>query len=172
MKKQTIIIFCGHDKSGKSTISKELSKRINIPVFKVERDKYDWSPDNNLKYGTEQITQFLEQTGASVILDRWHPCDYMYSILFGRAFDLEHVKDIDLRLSKLNTVIIYCHKQKKDYEPDPEDADFIDMSQYSEMTALYETFDEKHSACTSLWLDTSNRDLEDQIKRILNVINL
>lgn len=167
---QSIVIFEGHDKSGKSTIAKELSKRFNVPYFKVQRDKYRWDPNANLDYGTEQITQFLEQTGHSVILDRFHGSDYMYNRLFKRETRDEKVFDIDERLSNLNTFIVLCYKNKDAYEDDPEDADFISIDDYTKMTDLYYQF-MIDSDCRFIILNTSNQDIEEQLGEIIRQIN-
>jgi thymidylate kinase len=162
---QNIIIFEGHDKSGKSTIAAELSKQNNIPIFKVNRSKYWWDPEVNLKYLTEGITQFIEQTGQSVILDRWTPSDYMYSKLFDRDISYRKIADIDARLGKLNALIVYCYKDKEAFVHDEEDKDFIDITMYEKMTSLYEEF-AVNSKCRALWLNTSDQNLDAQLAKI------
>jgi thymidylate kinase len=168
--KQNIIIFEGADKSGKTTIAKELSKRTGLPIFKVQRNKYNWDKDANLQYGTEQITQFLEQTGASVILDRFHPSDYMYSKLFGRTVNMKKVREIDARLAEIGTVIVYCYKDPEFYVEDEEDKDFVNSSMYDRMTSLYQQFATLSSSCKHIFLNTSDQDIEKQIKTIKKLL--
>jgi len=163
---QTIVIMCGHDRSGKSTISDALSGKLEIPIFKVQRDKYKWDHVANLAYGTDQICQFLEQTMSSVILDRFHPSDYVYSNLFGRKYDYDKVFDIDERLSKLNALIVICYKDENAYIPDEEDKDFITMADYPRMTELYNKF-AVLSKCRILFLNTSDENLEKQLATII-----
>lgn len=167
--KQTIIIFEGHDKSGKSTIAKELSKRIEVPIFKVVRDNYKWDPDINLKYLTEGVTQFIEQSGTSIILDRWHPSDFMYNCLFNRENPTKKIFDIDERLAKLGALIVVCYKSEHAYEVDEEDKDFVNPTMYTDMTNLYRVFS-RHTKCRVLFINTTNQDLEEQIKVITNGI--
>ena len=171
MNKQTIVILEGHDKSGKSTIATALSEQLNIPIFKVVRNKYWWDPEINLKYLTEGITQFIEQTKTSVILDRWVPSDYMYSKLFNRPINYDTIFNIDERLSKLNTTIIYCHKNKEAFEFDEEDKEFINMTMYDKMTELYREYSDK-SKCNHLWLNTSDENLFEQTKQIKAMLTL
>jgi thymidylate kinase len=164
--KQTIIILEGHDRSGKSHIAAALSKELDIPVFKVQRNKHDWSPEMNLKYLTEGVTQFLEQSGASAILDRWHPSDYMYDKLFDRPSDLNKIFDIDKRLAKLNTLLVICYKTPEHYQDDPEDADFVNPTMYTKMTDYYMEFINNSKIKRKLVLNTSDENLNNQIHKI------
>jgi thymidylate kinase len=169
MKKQTIIIFEGHDKSGKSTIAKALSAELDIPIFKVQRNKYWWDPMINLNYLTEGVTQFIEQMGPSVILDRWIGSDYMYSKLFDRDISYRKIWDIDERLSKLNTLVVICYKNKEAYIPDHEDKDFVDETRYTEMTSLINEYSQQ-SKCRCIHLNTSDENLEAQLNKIIENI--
>jgi thymidylate kinase len=165
-----ILIFEGHDKSGKTTIAKELSKRLNIPRFKVQRDNFNWDPAANLKYLTEGVTQFICQTDASIILDRWHPSDFMYSKLFLRPVDMDIVKSIDARLAERNALIIYCYKDPEQFIVDEEDAAFVNPSMYGSMTSLYQQFAALYSKCRYIFLNTSDQDLEKQLDTIIKNI--
>jgi thymidylate kinase len=163
--KQTVIILEGHDTSGKSHIAQALSDKLNIPIFKVSRDKYWWDPLVNLVYMTEGITQFIEKTGASVILDRWHPSDFMYSKLFDRDISTKKIGDIDARMAKLNTLVVYCYKNQDVYIDDKEDAEFVNKEMYSRMTRLYESYS-RESLCRCLWINTSDQNIEEQLQKI------
>lgn len=167
--KQKIIILEGADMSGKSTIAKALSARLGIPTFKPNRPNRNWDPDVNLKYLTEGVTQFIEQSGSSVILDRWHPSDFMYNRLFKREHNDMKVFDIDTRLSVLNTLIVYCYKDETAYLPDDVDADMVNPTMYKEMETLYRAFDGS-SYCRSLWINTSDEDLEKQLGLIIELL--
>jgi thymidylate kinase len=167
MIQQKLILFEGADKSGKSTIAQALSKELNIPIFKVQRNKYWWDPAINLLYLTEGITQFIEQTGVSVILDRWIGSDYMYSKLFDREISYNKIFDIDFRLSKLNTLLIICYKQPYAFIHDIEDEQFINEKQYEKMTALYREYERESLIDNVLFLDTSDENLEEQLNKII-----
>ncbi len=167
--KQTIIIFEGHDKSGKSTIAKALSERIQIPIFKVKRNKYLWDATVNLNYLTEGITQFIEQTKSSVILDRWHASDYVYGKLFDRDVSYRKIFEIDERLAEIDALIVVCYKKESAYIPDEEDKEFITMNDYSKMTELYKEFI-LETKCRFVFIDTSDENLEHQLDIITNNI--
>jgi thymidylate kinase len=169
MTRQTIIILEGHDKSGKSTIAEALSKRISLPIFKMSRPKYFWDPLSFQTYATESITQMLEQTGVSVILDRSFPSDYMYSTLFIRPYDYERGKKTDERFATMNALIVYCYKNKSSYLEDPEDASFISTKDYDKMKTIYSSF-LRSSRTRSIEINTSDEDLEKQLTTIINNI--
>lgn len=166
---QTIVIFEGHDQSGKTTIANELSARLAIPIFKIERTNTWWDPFINLRYATEAVTQFIEQTGVSVILDRWMGSDYMYDKLFDRHSDINKILNIDKRLAKLNAVIIICYKQPEYYTKDEKDGQLFKQEEYTKMTKLYEQYAEI-SNCRIFMIDTSDENLENQLKNIIAFI--
>ena len=162
---QKIIILEGHDQGGKSHIAAALSKELGIPVFKVQRDKYNWDKNANLAYGTEQITQFIEQSKCSVILDRFMPSDFMYSRLFDRDVDYDKIWELDLRFSQMNTLLVICYKNEENQIDDIEDKDFVNKSQYNEMTKIYRQY-AAESNLKVLFLNTSDEDLENQLSLI------
>ena len=115
------------------------------------------------------MTQFIEQTNVSVILDRWMGSDYMYDKLFNRHSDMNKILDIDKRLAKLNAVIIICYKQPKYYTKDEKDSKLFKQEEYSKMTALYKKY-AKISNCRILMIDTSDENLDKQLNKIIAFI--
>ena len=163
--KQTIIIFEGHDKVGKTTIAEALSRQQQIPIFKLQRDKKWFDPYVVSKYGDEMLLQFLEQTKYSIILDRCFPSQYAYSKVHDRAFDEGLLFEYDKRYSNLNTFIIYCYKNKKAYLKD----EIIDVSNYPKLTKQFNLFF-KMSKCKILKVNTTNQNLVKQLDRINSFI--
>lgn len=161
-----IIIFEGADRSGKSTIANALSTQLNIPYFKVHRDKYWWDPAVNLNYLDEGITQFIEQTQISVIIDRWVPSDYMYSKLFSRDISYHKIWEIDQRFAKMNTLLVICYKDKDKHIVDIEDADFVNPSMYDRMLELYKEYTLQSKIKNVLFLNTSDENLQQQLFNI------
>lgn len=161
-----IIIFEGADRSGKTTISTALSKMLNIPRFKVERNKYFWDVFCNINYLDEGVTQFIEQTQASVILDRWVPSDYVYSKLFNRDISYRKIWEIDQRFAEMNTLLVICYKDKDKYIVDEEDADFVNPSMYEKMFELYQEYVKQSKIKNVLFLNTSDEDLSQQLLNI------
>jgi thymidylate kinase len=163
---QQVIIFEGADRSGKTSISIELSKQLNIPRFKVQRNKYFWDVFCNINYLDEGVMQCVEQTGASIIFDRWIPSDFVYSKLFDRDISYRKIWEIDGRLAKLDAIVIVCYKTPDKFIVDEEDADFVNPTMYSKMNELYREYAEQSSIKKILFLNTSDENLEQQIKDI------
>jgi len=160
---QQVIIFEGHDRSGKSTIAKALGEELGIPIYKAQRDKHWWDPMVNISYFTEGITQFIEQTGISVILDRWMPSDYMYSKLFDRDISYRKIFELDERFAKMNAKLIICYKDPDKYIVDTEDFEFVKPEMYTEMTRLYHEYAEQSKIKNIIFLNTSSQILEKQL---------
>lgn len=167
MKKQTIVIFEGHDKAGKTTIANALAKELDLTVFKVTRDKYFWDPVSYQTYATEAITQIIEKTGLSVILDRSFASDHMYSKLFKRPYNYSKGYETADRFGKLDALIVLCYKDKISYLDDPEDAAFISTADYDKMTEIYLEFLGEID-CRYIIINTSDHDLDKQLQLIKN----
>jgi len=169
--KQTVLIFEGHDQSGKTTIAKAMSAELSIPYFKIERVDRWWDPEINVKYTTSALTDFIRQTNANVILDRWHLSDYMYGMLFKRSVDSGRIFEIDRVLAKMNASIVICYKDPEKYQADPKDSEYVAAKDYERMTDIYKTLI-KWSNCKTLLLNTSDENLKGQIDRIKQHIAL
>ena len=110
------VAFIGPDMTGKSNIASELSKRLDIPVFK---NSGEWkteldSPDyflNLLRYGGPFLMDFMKQTDVSVILDRFYPCELVYSQAFDRDTDLKAISWMDEQFSNEGGVFILCLRE-------------------------------------------------------------
>lgn len=164
-----IIIFEGHDMSGKTTIAKALANQTGLPYFKIERDNKWWDPDTNLKYTTEEISKFLAKTNMRVILDRWVPSDYVYSKLFNRHIDFDRIFKIDKILAKTKTLIVLCYKDKYAFQIDEKDKDLVGPDVYNKMTNLYFEYAKK-SECNIFKLNTSDENLTKQLSLITNIL--
>jgi len=174
--KQLIIIFGGHDYSGKSTIAKYLSDCLNIPIFK------DYSMVNKVKkdnvktafmYDQDYIVQFLEQTKYSVIFDRGYESEWVYNKVFSHKIVgfseqqyLNQMKFIDTQFAQLDTKIIICEKDIKF-------ANFKDdMVDFNDIELIKKTYDKfiKWTACDCIKLSTTKEDIVYQIRKINNFL--
>jgi len=167
-RKQTIIILEGHDMAGKTSIIKELSKHFCLPIFDLVKNMKQWDHLVDLFYGVETSVQMFEQIGCSAIIDRFYPSEYAYSQALGRYTHLDKIFEFDERMSKLNTFIIFCYKDKEHHQDD--DQHFIETSKYDELTQKYIEF-KNHSKCKTLLINTSNENIEEQLKTIINFVN-
>lgn len=154
---------------GKTHIAEALSKKIGHPIFKMNIEKHFWDFLIHQRYATEAITQMLEQTGLSVILDRSFVSDFMYAQLFNRPYDYDTALKTDNRFANMNALIVYCYKDKEKYQDDPEDKDFISKNDYDSMKEIYEMYlSDTH--CRVLKLNTSDEHLENQLSIIIQNI--
>lgn len=163
MNKQQIIIFEGHDMSGKTTIAKQLSAKLNIPYFKHNKNGAWWDPIVSLLYSSEPILQLIEQTGMNIIIDRFHGSEYAYSKAFNRQSLPEIVQKIDNRFAEMNAKIIICEKDSIAYQED--DGHIAPVDKYDSIKEAYRDF-ARHSACDVLILDTTTETLDLQIEQI------
>jgi len=170
------IAFIGPDMTGKSNIANELSKRLEIPVFKNSGEwqtKLD-SPDyflNLLRYGGPFLMDFMKQTNVSVILDRFYPCEQVYAQAFDRDTDHGAIAWMDEQFSNEGGVFILC--LKKDYSGLVDDVfpDKLPKEKLEEISGLYEKF-AKWSQCEVLTLYTDDWDIDRQINDITNFLGV
>lgn len=101
------IILTGIDKSGKSTLAREMSKRFYMPV--VNR----LLPKKNIFI---ECIDFLTDSAAPMIVDRFHLDEEVYGpIKRGCSrFDFRQLKIIELMMLTHGTVNIFTYGQEKD----------------------------------------------------------
>lgn len=169
--KQKIIIFEGHDNSGKTILSTELSEALGIPRFKFSSchshfaTKYDFLL--RTYYDQSMFIEFLEQTGYSIILDRSYPSEYVYGRVFNRPVDDKFILELDERYSQLNTTIIICDKRDafKGYKED----EVVDVCNLVVIKKTYKQFF-KLTKCNTIFLDTTKQNLYGDIKTIIKFL--
>jgi len=164
------IAFIGPDMTGKSNIAAELSRQTGIPVFK---NSGEWktqldSPDyflNLLRYGGPFLMDFMHQTDASVILDRFYPCELVYASAFERPTDLDAITWMDDKFAEVNGKFILC--LRKDYSGlvDDQYPDQLPPEMLKVLDKHYRTFYET-TTCECLILETDDMDLNKQVKKI------
>lgn len=165
-----IIIFCGVDRTGKSTIAKALNQITGIPYFKNPKERQIFT-DSNLQalyFTAPVILEFCKQTPYSFIFDRGYPCEYAYSLALNRKTDTEQIMKLDEEYSKMNTNIIYCYKSinNESYENE-----LITKSQSLKIHERYLEFLSK-TKCKNTSIDTSDKNLQNQLIYILYFLNM
>lgn len=106
---QNVIIFDGPDGCGKTEMGKELSKRLGIPYFRMPTQHENWRKGKfkeALEFDQTYISQFLKQTGHSVIIDRAYPAEWVYSRVFERETNKYILRQIDRTFAEMNTHIV------------------------------------------------------------------
>jgi hypothetical protein len=163
---QQVIIFDGPDGTGKTEICQALSKVLLIPFFKnpIEGTLFrNKAFKEEMKYVPEYIAAFLKQTKGSVIFDRQYPAEYAYAKTLKREFDEDKFWDIDKAFSEVNTKIIICHKSAYSEYSD----DLVPIGAQEEIFSNFVAFSYK-TYCKCFFLDTSSKDLGDQLTKIVN----
>ena len=165
-----MIAFIGPDMTGKSNIAAELSRQTGVPVFK---NSGEWnteldSPDyflNLLRFGGPFLMDFMKQTDANVILDRFYPCELVYSEAFGRETDLKAIGWMDKEFAAAGGKFIIC--VRKDYSGliDDQYPDDLPVSMLQKLGKGYERF-ASNTACEYFVLETDDMDLNNQVKKI------
>jgi len=166
--KQNLIIFEGPDLCGKTNIAEEVSKRLGIPVYKSGRE-HDLFHDKNaqyltLKYGNYEMIKILDTTNASIMFDRFFPSEWVYSQVYDRTRDLDLVMEYDRYWASLGGKIIWLDKPEMDGKDE-----LIENTRYNEIRQRYDEY-MALTECDIFRLDTTDRDLENQVNKICNFI--
>ena len=164
------IAFIGPDMTGKSNIAKALSDDLNIPVFKNTGEwKTRLSSEDYfvslLRFGGPFLMDFIKQTDVSVIMDRFYPCELVYSKAFGRSTDMDVIEWMDDQFSKVDGKFIIC--LKKDYRGLVDDIypDELPTEKLVSLDKLYRDFYE-YTKCDAHILYTDDLNLERQLSYI------
>lgn len=167
--KQEIIILEGLDMVGKTTIAQKLSEDIHVPLFKEIRNERWYDHVIDLLYAEESRIQMLEQVGFNIIFDRSFPSEYSYAHAHGRKTIDERIWELDERYAKLGTKIIYLYKPIISLEKDK--TNLINRDDYKKVADWYEDFFKK-TKCDTMFLDTSDHNLDNQITKIKKFIGV
>ena len=168
------VAFIGPDMTGKSNIAAELSRRLSVPVFKnsgewkTQLDSGDYFL-NLLRFGGPFLMDFIRQTDVNVILDRFYPCELVYSEAFNRETDMKAISWLDNEFAAANGKFIIC--LRKDYNGLIDDVfpDDLPPEMLRQIDKLYQDFS-NFTKCECLVLYTDDRDLEKQISNIIEFL--
>ena len=165
-----MIAFIGPDMTGKSNIAAELSRQTSIPVFK---NSGEWnteldSPDyflNLLRFGGPFLMDFMSQTNANVILDRFYPCELVYAKAFERETDYSAIRWMDQKFAKAGGKFIIC--VRKDYAGlvDDQYPDDLPPQMLRKLDVGYRRFADT-TGCECFILETDDMDLNNQVEKI------
>ena len=168
------VAFIGPDMTGKSNIAGELSRILDVPVFKnsgewkTQLDSEDYFL-NLLRFGGPFLMDFIKQTGSDVILDRFYPCELVYAEAFGRETDKSVISWMDEEFSKVGGKFIICLREDYTGLVDDVYPDKLPTEVLQNIDKLYRNFADS-TQCEYLILHTDDRDLESQISKILKFL--
>lgn len=149
-------------------MAQELSRRTGIPYFKNQCELMFFRDDPGyfvkaMKYGDPYFCSYLSQTGASVILDRSYPSEYVYSQIFERTTDWRMLKIVDQLYADLDAKIICPFRS--DYSAVNDRFEEIDINKLNALHEMYSQF------CTWTQCDVIRFNVDDQnINRQMDLI--
>lgn len=169
-----IVIFVGADNSGKTTIAKALKDHTGYQYFKnpIEHQRFISGESffkRELEHSGPLTLEIIRQCkfdGGGIILDRYTPCEWVYSKVYSRYTNDSVIWDIDSKLCDMNAIIIYCYKTEYSNYSD----EIIEESKIPFINKYYMDY-LNISKCKSLQLDTTDQDLNSQISKIMKAIN-
>jgi len=169
--RQHIICFVGPDMTGKTNISRELSRRTSIPRFKASSEHMTFTDEQDrfltqLRVADVRQLDLLQQVGFSMIMDRGWPCEYVYAKFFDRTTDIEQLRSNDRSYAALGAQVVFCYHD--DYNGFRDDLNpKIGPAELRRLHDLYEEFFELtrcpvvRLCVDDLNLDRQMRDLRD-----------
>ena len=166
----TNLIFCGPDRSGKTTIIKTLCERLDLRYYKNGAEKHLYKASEGIDFatycnvGVPLVISFLRQLEVyNIVMDRFTPCEFAYGHAFNRPVNDELIGWADDELAALNFKVIYCYKDVYNtatWDDDPEKLRHIEQIKY-----WYETY-LTNTKMPVLRLETSDEQLQDQLNKI------
>lgn len=173
---QKVIIFEGPDRTGKSNIAQELSRRLFIPYFKNKDEVKNFLDPkdyyvNVLRYADPYFISYLKQTGNSVIIDRHYPSEWVYSTVFGRKTDMEALRRTDEAMAELGVKLVICWRSSY---ANREDDDFPGVITEEKLQAIHDGYVKfrEWTKCESIWLNVDDENLNREVEDVLNDLNL
>lgn len=166
MIEQQIYIFEGPDRCGKTEMSKELARRLEIPYFKIDNEKKNWSAGTfqNSLWFDYNLPQFLRATRASFVSDRGYPSEWVYSKVFNRNTNEYMLEEIDWQFAKLGATIIVPYRL--DYSKCVDDIENIN-GRFEEIHRTYMDFVD-WTECRTILINVDAYD--DDLDREMNVL--
>lgn len=181
MKKNPIIIIDGVDMCGKTEIAKKLSSKLESmgffsPYFKNNKEREFFGTSgaaeyfkNTLRYGMGYFTNYLEQSGAGIVLDRCYPSEFVYSRLFSRETDHEALTLCDMKFSELNAKIILTYRTSYEGRSDDTHPELISSEIMEKLDSLYRQF-ASQSRCLVKMLNVDDENLEREVSECLEFV--
>lgn len=170
-----LIIFESYDGSGKTTLAKELSIRLNIPYIKLNNIQITDNVEirDNVSISTHsQLETFVQLYEKGVIkdaiIDRFHVSEVVYSKLFKRTgYSKQYLYDLEERLLKFNDVLLVkTHASistlKKRWL---ENEKLLDISDMKQLVEYYDKFYKFQTKLPFIEIDT-DFPLEDCISSL------
>jgi len=169
---QRVVILDAADNCGKTNIGKELAARTGITYFKNQDEHKYFLKDpkyfiHAVRYVDTYFTSYLEASGASVILDRAWPSEWVYSKALGRNSDPGIIEELDRRHAQLGTHIIIPYRS--DYSRFKDDYDQVNDN-IQKIHDLYMEFSQ-WTKCKVMTMNVDDEDLDREVRDIRRFID-
>lgn len=172
-----IIVFEGHDRSGKTTISDALAKRLGTEVF-MPNTKECFTDKQAFTKDSSAIARFnyflskyiknlhdLQLVKKPIIIYRSFLSEMVYAELFERRTD-DFINSLtDIVLARLNTLVIVCKNESRAFYDD----DILSDPEVIKSIELFDKYKQTIS-CKYVDLDTTEYDTEKHVENILREI--
>lgn len=118
-----VLIFEGHDRSGKTTIAEAVANYYNTEVFMTNSKECFTSPENfeNISKFNLYISEFVKELahnspiGKPIIIYRNFLSEMVYSILFDRKTNIVANDLADTNFSSINATIVLCKNDRDEF---------------------------------------------------------
>jgi hypothetical protein len=170
MSKQVVCVFDSTDNTGKTPISTEVSRVTGIPRFKnVDEHCHFLNNPDYFKFALKHVDtyffKYLKESGASVILDRAWPSEWVYSKVMGRETDEQTLDWIDRFAASIGTKIVMPYRTSYD---NVEDYDVI-KEKIWEIDRTYTEF-AKWTRCEVLRFNVDARDTRSYVNQVVDFL--
>lgn len=169
---QKIIIFDSPDGTGKTEISRALSKELKIPYFRMGSQHDNWRKGRfkeALEFDQTYLVEFLKQTKYDVIIDRAYPSEWVYSFVYNRETNLKVLEQVDREFARLGAyIVIPLRRDYRNSRPD----EVVKESELSMLHTRYLDF-RKWTRCSTITMivDDFNNDIDKQLPLLLGEFN-
>lgn len=170
MKKQIVCLVEGPDGVGKTTISQNAARIMDVPYFKnLDEHRYFLSDPSYFKHAIQYVDsyffKYLKESGASIILDRAWPSEWVYSQVLDRETDMETLSWLDRFSASMGTKIVMPYRTTYDHV---EDYDII-KEKILDIDRAYIEFT-KWTKCDVLRLCVDDQDLDGDTLKVINFL--
>ena len=164
---QHVLIVDSTDGTGKTSIAQEISRLSGVPYFKNGDEHRFFQSDPSyfihaIRYVDPYFARYLGASGASVILDRAYPSEWVYSQALGRSTDMAVIDWLDRFYAQLGAKIFMPYRTSYDHL---DDYDVI-KERIWEIDGLYAEF-AGWTRCPVLRLCVDGQDLDGDAVRVL-----
>lgn len=167
---QRIIIFDGPDGTGKTNIAQALSRKINVPYFKMNTEPHLWRENQfktALEFDQPFMQQVLSQTKYDIVWDRAYPSEWVYSQVYDRPTNMDLLALLDEQYAKMGAWIVV--PMRSSYEENRVD-EFVNKDHLYKLHDKYNEFCDSFTKCNTLrmYVDTYNNDLMRELACIMS----